>query len=96
MSTITEVLDYENAVYLACVSKELGVIYSEIQESDYWVGGDEGGFTNNSNIFFETTAEAEAYYKRTYQQVFVFDNEDEAHDKCDELEAAYNKTTIET
>lgn len=85
MATISEVLDYENAAYLACVSRRLGVIYSEIQESDYWVGGAEGGFTNDSNIFFDSPEEAENYYKRTYKQVFVFDNEADAQEKCNEL-----------
>ena len=47
MSTIIESYDYNNAVYLACVHKQLGVIFSEIQDSDYWVGGDPGGFIND-------------------------------------------------
>lgn len=88
MLTISEVLDYENAAYLACISKRWGVVYSEIQESDYWLGGDVGGFTNDSNIFFRTPHQAETYYQRNYQQVFVFDNEGEAQEKCNELEAA--------
>lgn len=89
MDSISELLEMNDEVFLAVVDKKLGAFIAEIQPSDYWVGGDEGGFTDNSNIFFQTPQEAESYYNRTYKEVYAFDNEDEAEEKCNELEKIY-------
>lgn len=87
MSTIRELLEMNNEVFLAVVDRRLGVFKAEIQASDYWVGGDEGGWTNDSNVYFETALQAENYYKRTYKEVYAFEDEYDADNKCDELEA---------
>lgn len=84
--TLVDILEIEDCVYLACVMKDGTIIKAEIQPSDYWVGGNEGGFTDDSNIYFETPQQAENYYNRKYAQVFAFEEDYEADDKCDELE----------
>jgi len=86
MNTISELLEINNEVFLAVVDKRLGVFKAEIQPSEYWVGGDEGGFTDDSNIFFDTAQQAERWYNNRYKEVYAFDNEQDAEDKCDKLE----------
>ncbi len=86
MTTIKEELDLEDCVYLAIIDKDGNVFKAEIQTSDTFVGGNEGGYTNDSNIYFESAEQAQDYYNRTYKQVFAFEDEYEAEEKCEELE----------
>lgn len=84
--TFKEIFDRTNSLYLITLDTRLGHCTEEIQDSDYWVGGDEGSFTNNSNINFDTLENAERYYERNYKEVLVFDDERERDEKVDEME----------
>ena len=67
----------ENDLWLIVLCKDLGHFIEELQDSDYWVGGDEGSFTNDSNENFNTLEDAEDYYNTKYEKVLVFEYEDE-------------------
>lgn len=81
---ISYALDNFECAYLICECKNGDYIHGEIQRSDYWIGGDEGGFTNDSNIFFETSDEAERWYKREYKRVMTYEEEDERDEVWEE------------
>lgn len=82
--TIAELLETQDCAYLAVFNRDGTVFKAEIQTSDYWVGGDEGGYTNDSNICFETPEQAQRYYDRNYSY-FAFEEAYEAEEKCEEL-----------
>ena len=92
MTTITLELYLQDYVYLAVVDKDGSVFKAEIQTSDTFVGGNEGGYTNDSNIYFESAEQAQSYYERTFKQVFAFEDEYEAEEKCAELERCESKS----
>lgn len=82
--TISQALEDYECAYLICECKDGDYIHGEIQRSDYWVGGDEGGFTNDANIFFNTSIEAERWYNKEYVKVFVYTEEYERDEAWDE------------
>lgn len=82
----TEIFENENAIYLIVLDKNLGHFIAEIQESDYWLGGDKGSFTNDSNQNFTTLKSAEAFYSRNYETVLTFSSVDERNEMVDEME----------
>jgi len=86
MTTIKEELDINDCVYLAITDKDGNVFKAEIQQSNNQIGGDKGGYTDDSNIYFESAEKAQNYYERMFKQVFAFEDEYEAEEKCEELE----------
>lgn len=50
-------------------------ITEELQASDYWVGGEEGGWTSDSNVAFDSPEHFERYISRVYQVYAVFEYE---------------------
>lgn len=83
--TIAELLEMQDCAYLVVIDGKNNIFKAEIQASDYWAGGEEGGFTNDSNVYFETPEQAQGYYDRRYRY-FAFEEEYEAEEKCEELE----------
>ena len=84
-----EAYDNSSSIFLITLDDELGNCIAEIQDSD-WFGGDEGSFTSDSNINFETIKSAESYYNRNFTQVIVFDDENERNEAQREMEEAGN------
>jgi len=78
--------------YSGSFSNEDKYIYADILTADSYLGG-EGmeGYTDNSNVHFETSKEAQIYYSRKYSEILVFDDENERNEIFDELTGEKNQ-----
>ena len=82
---IKETLEAFEEAYLICELKGGDFIHAEIQPADYWVGGPEDGFMDDSGHWFATPASAQAYYSREYKDVRAFEDKREMEEAWDKM-----------
>jgi hypothetical protein len=75
--SISDAMDCYNCVHMICINfkKPKDYILAEVQTGDYWLGGDEDKYMDNSNREFDDINNVESYYESSYDLVIPFTEE---------------------